>query len=95
MRVSTRNARQYVDARKAFTTYGSLRGEVDPWIGSGRLSGPDLDRWRADSEDGISYAVVSYSTPIWWETRDGRTHRVSQKFSVTTSRHQGQTPRTA
>jgi hypothetical protein len=55
---------------------------------AGRLTGDDLDRWNADGHN-IEYAVYSYNTPIAWVLKDGSTYRVAQKFSVTTSKHQG------
>lgn len=76
--------------REDFKTSGSLKGAtvqgLTSWA-SGRLSGPD----RAAFEDqctSIDYVVTSYATPIAWHTPDGW-HIVNQKFSVTTSRQQG------
>lgn len=59
----------------------------------GRLGGEDLAAWRSAVEaDAIVYVVESYATPIAWVERFGdgeRVHIVSQRFSVTTSRHAG------
>lgn len=92
---------QMIGRMEEFDTYGALRtvkyGHVNPVTGgtvkcgpwhSGQLSGADHDAFRADMGK-IVYAVFSYSTPIAWVTTDGRVHKVAQKFSVTTSKHQG------
>lgn len=39
--------------------------------------------------DGIVYVIMSYDTPIAWETRSGEVYKVEQKFSQTTSQHMG------
>lgn len=81
---------QAIADREDFTTHGALAGlnvsGLTSWD-SGRLSGPDLEKFQADRAT-IDYVVTSYATPIAWHTPDGW-HRVSQKFSVTTSHHQG------
>lgn len=78
-------------ARETFNTYGALRGEVvkslGPWD-SGRLHGVDLDLFREDMAQ-IRYVVWSYATPIAWWCEDKGWHKVAQRFSVTTSQHQG------
>lgn len=61
------------------------------WYTVGMLSGDDRDQFAADVES-IDYLVYSYDTPIAWHTPDGW-HLVTQKFSVTTSCHQGQVRR--
>lgn len=38
--------------------------------------------------DDVVYTVVSYETPIAWVRRDGSVHRVNQKWTPTTSKHQ-------
>ena len=86
-----------IGRHETFETYGALRGErrdANPhrdrfsvWD-SGRLSGNDLDRFREDLA-GIVYIVFSYATPIAWVNEDGSVHKVGQRFSVTTSKHQG------
>jgi hypothetical protein len=55
---------------------------------TGRLSTDEADRFWADHK-AIVYIVYSYGTPIAWVLDDGTTYKVAQKFSVTTSRHQG------
>ena len=74
--------------RESFKTGGALRGEASPRLthwDSGRLSGPDLERFQKDRQ-AITYVVFSYSTPIAWEA-NGEVYRISQKFSQTTSSH--------
>lgn len=90
MRLTTRGPRvaQAIANREPFTTSGALRGTTYNHEGSGRLQGPDLEAWYADV-NGIVYVVYSYATPIAWVTEDGRVHKVAQRFSVTTSKHQG------
>lgn len=81
--------------REDFRTSGSLYGESCS-LGSydrGRLSGEDLTQFYADCGS-IRYVVMSYATPIaWWvpasETDKGGWYKVKAKFSVTTTKHQG------
>lgn len=76
--------------RKSFRTSGALSGEAGPHLwsqDSGRLSGTDLERFRSDM-DAITYIVRSYATPIAW-VANGEVYMVTQKFSVTTSKHMG------
>lgn len=84
---------QAIGNRETFKTYGALRAEnvtgLSVWD-SGRLSGDDLDKFREDPRS-IRYVVYSYNTPIAWVMADGEVYRVAQKFSVTTSKHQGKT----
>lgn len=86
--------------RQSFVTSGALsgraydEGQARLMLGThpGELSGADLDAWRRDA-DAVTFVVLSYSTPIGWIVADGsdrgRFHRVEQRFSNTTSRHQG------
>lgn len=98
-KLSTRSYQvtEHAEARKPFTTHGALSGRTftehppSSWD-SGRLSGADLDQFNADREQ-ITYAVFSYATPIGWATPAGW-YRVTQRFSMTTSHHQGKVPRT-
>lgn len=92
-RLSTtgRATSQAIRDREDFNTSGSLKGRntedgMRP-SDSGRLAGEDLEAFQRECRD-IDYVVTSYATPIAWHTPDGW-HKVAQKFSVTTSRHQG------
>lgn len=79
-----------------FTTSGSLTGSTRDtqrhtscgFGESGYLRGDDLDAFNRDRDE-IAYVVRSYFTPIAWVLADGTVYRVSQKFSRTTTRHQG------
>jgi hypothetical protein len=78
--------------RKPFTTSGSFHAESvkGRLYGAGRLIGDDLEAFNQDNNAAmIDYVVYSYATPIAWHTSDGRWHVVKQKFSPTTSKHQG------
>lgn len=86
-----------LNMRQSFTTSGALKGEAGSicafrFRGEGELRGADKDRWKADRER-VTFVVTSYSTPIGWVVYDGTPrgefYRVTQKFSVTTSKHQG------
>lgn len=86
---------QAIAAREDFRTSGSLMGENCSigFYDRGRLTGADLDRFAADCKE-ITYVVKSYATPIAWyvaptATVTGGWHIVAQKFSVTTTKHQG------
>jgi hypothetical protein len=64
-----------------------FRGHIG--IGTaGRLGTEEARKFYAEA-DRIVYLVKSYDTPIAWVLDDGTTYKVGQKFSVTTSRHQG------
>lgn len=83
---------QFIRDRKPFETYGALKATTESGHGglywqSGRLAGDDLQTFN-EQYGAIDYIVWSYATPIAWHTANGW-HRVSQKFSVTTSKHQG------
>jgi hypothetical protein len=77
--------------REDVKTHGALSAAnvagLTSWD-AGQLAGDDLARFRADCQR-IRYVVQSYATPIAWETDDGLVHIVKQRFSMTTSHHQG------
>lgn len=82
---------QMIRDRQPFNTYGALSAEaVKPGShrGSGHLDSGHREKFFADSHL-IDYIVWSYATPIAWHKTDGTWFRVQQKFSVTTSKHQG------
>ena len=92
-RLTTRSIKtaEAIRDREDFRTSGALYGEEVGSMGlydRGLLSGPDYERFREDAPH-IRYVVWSYSTPIaWWvETRGW--YIVEQKFSATTTKHQG------
>ena len=70
-----------------FTTGGALYADTYAH-GDGRLNDKERARLHADANN-IVYCVHSYATPIAWVTKDGTVYRVQQRFSTTTSKHQG------
>lgn len=94
MRLSTRGiaTAQAIGAHKPFTTSGALSAELTPsgYVSStGRLDAEHREMLRDDElGEGIAYVVYSYATPIAWVTRGGTVRKVSQRFSVTTTKHQ-------
>ena len=88
--------RKAIENRKSFDTYGALRaryyGPGSCTASAGLLRGPDNDTFW-DRKHEITYVAFSYNTPIFWWYEDGTSHRIAQKFSVTTSRHKGACPR--
>jgi hypothetical protein len=91
------NLHKALSERLDFTTGGSLKGER--WDASfttvelkdlGRLNSEESNRFFVDFLSvGITYVVWSYDTPIAWVRGDGTVYRVEQRFTVTTSKHQG------
>ena len=76
--------------RLPFKTGGALKGVagrvgVFGVVGLGRLNKYERELYRADD---VVYTVISYETPIAWVRRDGRVHKVDQKWTPTTSKHQ-------
>ena len=78
-----------VGRHEEFDTHGALYARTGPrGIGSGRLNQAEAAQFWTDHPD-IVYVVASYATPIAWVVRGGRVHVVGQKFSVTSTKHQG------
>lgn len=79
--------------RIEFRTSGALRGEAHSptshYLYSGHLSYDEGMVLHEDLQTGIDYVVWSYSTPIAWHRVDGTWHIVTEKFSRTTTKHQG------
>jgi hypothetical protein len=89
------DAHREIAARHPFhNSTGSLRGEVTvphkTWIGTGHL--PREYRGAVLAAD---YVVFSYATPIGWHVPGQGWTVPDVKYSVTTSRHQGQVRRAA
>jgi hypothetical protein len=87
-RISSRGAdvALTISHREPFVTSGALKGGDLAHMGPGRLTGDDLAAFRRD-RDAITYAVYSYVTPIAWFANE-QWHRVEQRFTVTTAKHQ-------
>ena len=79
-----------IDHDQDFITNGRIRGYQGQTApnGEGKLDAPWWDRHRINLNK-IVYTVKSYDTPIAWKYQDGTWCVVDQKFSQTTSRHQG------
>lgn len=93
MKLTTRGPKtaEAIRDRIPFTTHGALKAVVldDSTFAPapGWLLGPDRENYYEDLPS-IDYVVISYGTPIAWHTPAGW-YKVKQKFSTTTSRHQG------
>ena len=83
--LNQRDAIHYIETRQEFRA-SALEGRVYG-VDSGRLNEEETARYNQDL-NAVMYWVYSYSTPIAWYTKDGW-YCVAQKFSVTTSKHQG------
>lgn len=78
-----------LENEQEFKTSGSLSG-VKSIDTRGELDSVEIAVLERDRREvGVRYYVVSYKTPIAWVRNDGEIHRVNQKFSVTTGKHQG------
>lgn len=69
----------------------NLKGVRNPclWPSKNTLDFKHREQLGADFKEGIvSYWVLSYGNPIYWETTTGGHHTVAQRFSPTTYRHQ-------
>ena len=78
-----------LENEQEFKTSGSLKGVKDIYT-LGQLDSVEIAVLERDRREvGVRYFVVSYDTPIAWVRNDGKIHRVDQKFSITTTKHQG------
>jgi hypothetical protein len=88
--LNQKDAEHYITNRKQFTA-SALRGSsCKGWVPeAGRLNAEEyakLDQTVRYGSEWV-YVVWSYDTPIAWFDEEGW-YVVSQKFSVTTSKHQ-------
>lgn len=75
--------------RREFNANRTLRGLNGGGYDTGRLNETDAVLYRALSARGeIKYTVKSYNTVIAWVTTDDVEFKTTERFSVTTSRHQ-------
>lgn len=84
---------EYIRDRKPFDTHGALAARTyENGVSRnayGDLWGDECDQFEADAPH-IKYVVWSYATPIaWWTSTVRGWHVVEQKFSSTTTKHQG------
>lgn len=84
--VTQQEAGYYVSNRLDFraSALEGLDGRTNTY---GRLNAEEVANYER-VKDSIDYVVMSYRTPIAWHSVEGW-HLVAQKFSVTTSKHQG------
>lgn len=85
--VTNRDAVPFIRKFVPFTNSGKTFYGQKFSSGTGQLNSAERQVFYIDC-DNIEYIVYSYHTPIAWVTKDGTKYRVSQKFSVTTSKHQ-------
>jgi hypothetical protein len=85
--LNQRDAVHYIATREEFKA-SALTGSTYSQ-GCGRLNLQELDKFINElTSDKINFFVYSYGTPIAWHTDAEGWYVVSQKFSVTTSKHQ-------
>jgi hypothetical protein len=73
--------------RKAFKRAGfAMQGIEGKASSTGRL---DAEYVKAYQDADVAYTVVSYATPIAWVTSDGKIVIPEDRYSPTTSNHQG------
>lgn len=84
--INQRDAEYYVTNRLDFraSALEGLDGRTNTY---GRLDAEEVAQYEKVKES-IDYVVLSYRTPIAWHSAEGW-YVVAQKFSVTTSKHQG------
>lgn len=85
------NQKQATDAIKEQEDFraSALSGKWEAYgVDGGRLDPQELAQLRHAQGKGGLYIVYSYGTPIAWRDLEGW-YIVGQKFSCTTSRHQG------
>lgn len=86
--VNQRDARHYIAIRREFKA-SALWGDFAKYTPrQGEMSAEEYTKFAAKFEEN-AYIVWSYSTPIALCTEEGEWYLVEQKFSTTTSRHQG------
>lgn len=92
-RLTTRRWWEYTDVlknRQPFKTSGALRGVA---LAAGEVpstTGRLADDWRRLLDTGADYVVYSYMTPLaWHRPADDLWIMPSDRYSVTTTRHQG------
>jgi hypothetical protein len=92
--LNQRDAIHYISTRDEFKA-SALSGTFKDYTPSeGRLNREEYEILEAAmNESKIAFVVFSYGTPIAWHTDAEGWYVVSQKFSVTTSKHQNLTRR--
>ena len=86
--VNQRDARHYIAIRREFKA-SALWGDFAKYTpGQGRMADSEYSKFAEKFEEG-AYIVWSYGTPIALCNDEGEWYMVEQKFSSTTSKHQG------
>jgi hypothetical protein len=89
--MNQRDAMHYIANRDEFQA-SALSGQYKSWTPEGAwLNSEDYAKLQEATKDRpeLVYVVYSYRTPIAWHTDAEGWYVVSQKFSPTTSKHQG------
>jgi len=93
MKATRKTIPSLIEDRKPFTNdSGTLRGvkNPEPSIDRGKLDDHEKGRLLVDFKRGkIVYMVISYDTPIAWETHDGWVYKVQQELTQTSEQHKG------
>lgn len=95
VKTTIRNAAGLIERREPFDTYGALSARIDNSLSFGYL--PDtyvnalaIDRDQCAHNGYRLYVVYSYGTPIAWFNPLSQAWTIpGVKYSVTTSKHQG------
>jgi hypothetical protein len=93
--LNQRDAEHYIATRQEFkaSALTGVNANENGLLGAfGRLNAEEFAQFKQD-EIRVNYIVYSYGTPIAWHTDAEGWYVVSQKFSVTTSKHQNLTRR--
>jgi len=82
--MNQRDAIHYIATRQQFqaSALSGIQGRSNYY---GQLNNEEVAQYEK-VRDSIDYVVMSYQTPIAWHSSEGW-YVVSQKFSVTTSKH--------
>jgi hypothetical protein len=92
--LNQRDAIHYVMTRQEFKASALSGAYKDYTPSEGRLNREEYEILEsAMNESRVAFVVFSYGTPIAWHTDARGWYVVSQKFSVTTSKHQSLTRR--
>jgi hypothetical protein len=86
--LNQRDAIHYITTREEFTASALSGKHKDYTPSAGRLNREEYAKLtEASASAKFIYVVYSYDTPIAWHTDAEGWYVVSQKFSVTTSKH--------
>ena len=87
-KINQREAVEAVKNREEFRA-GALSAFKGTAPSIGDLPADIRDTYEQAAKQGkVTYTVLSYRTPIMWETTDGTIHLPARRYSLTTSNHQ-------